>query len=339
MQSEPAALPPSQTEDLTPNYVAQVPEARGVVDLNAFDETGTSYTNRVYGAGVHGATAAHANHLRNGDFGRGVMFWQRSAVGIGVSEADGLGEYVVGGRSLRVTSSSTSDHHLYQEFSVDDGVRTITVMVRYAIKGEASAFRLDVATVSTASVVTEVGYYSDTDNSIEGWRVRALTVRFDGTLTGVAGPRRFRVRLYPYHAQAGGEADHSVLIDSVWVVDGEYAAPYRPYQEGVEVLAGDDRAVLFGATGAIVDGGPSSFPMGFHVPTNAVGMVTEMSISSASPTSAMTSLRVDDGTGTDNVREIFAVLSNRATLTEYTVPLVPGASPTWSTTGAAAGNA
>lgn len=346
LQSEPTVSDPADpipTQDQTPNYVGQVPEARGVADPDSFRPTGIAlYSNIAKGAARHGATAAHANRIRNGDMSRGVLFWTRSA-GLpagNVTEVTGASDYVVGGRSLQVTSTAASGEHIYQEFTIDAGVRSITAMVRYRVVAAATAaFRFDLATVDALNVVTQLGFYADTDAVSTAWRVRSLTARFEGTLTGVQGPRRFRVRIYPFFADAGATVGRQIVVDSVWLVDGEYATPYRPYQEGVEILSGDDRVVLFSGTNANAPSGPSGIPAGVRVPANAVAMVTEMLILGTNASATTTTLVVDDNTGTDDTRTLHAFVSNRPSIVEYTVPLVPGGTNVqWSMAGASGAN-
>jgi hypothetical protein len=350
VQSEPAVSQPEDpiaTQFYTPTYVAQVPEARGVADPDSFRGTGiTLYTNGAHGSSRNGATAAHTNRLRNGDMSRGPLFWTTVGATLGVAEAVGSTNYVIGRRSIQLTSSNVSDDHVYQEFSIDAGVRSITVMVRYRVvlPAATAAFRLDLATWNGAAA-TLLGFYSDTDNVSTGWRVRSLTARFEGTLTGVQGPRTFRVRLYPFNVDGLGTPGRVVVVDSVWLVDGEYAAPYRPYQEGVELLSGSDRVVLFNGVDATASAGPTGIPTSIRVPSNAVGMVTEMSISGSQASGTTTTLTVNDQLGTDPVRVVHAMVSNRPTLIEYTVPLIPatdmvlgGSNVLWSMAGASGTN-
>lgn len=334
VQSESDVFPPGDvfpTQFWTPYYNRQAPEARGSIDADASRRTGTSFTSNAYGAGTSGATAAHANRIRNGDMSRNTKFW--TTVGTMITGVTWqAGHFVIGGRSLLLRSSATSTDHVFQEFVVDAGVRTITAVVRYR-HHEASeniddaGFRVDLATVDGATV-TPLGFYSDVDRTSTEWRVRALTARFDGTLTGLQGPRKFRVRLYPHNVDGAGEALRHVIVDSVWVVDGEYAAPYRPYTEGIEVLSGTERIVMFSGTNVTANFGPSPIPSSVVLPTNAVGMVVELSIKSSNSSTVVTMLTVDDnGGGGPEVHEVAAMLVNRPTTTELTLPLIPGATP------------
>lgn len=346
VQSEPdlfAVNDPVKTEDWTPLYAERAPEARGVIDLDTYHGTGASFTSNVYGASYNGATAAHVNHIRNGDFSRGMKFWTLSTGAIlVVTEQIGTTDCVIGGSSLMLGSSTQKTDHIAYEFVVDDGVRAITAMIRYRLATPApAAFRVEICTVNGA-LVTPIGFYSDSDASGTDWRLRALTARFDGTLNGVKGPRKFQIRLYPFNVDGAAVSGKRVVIDSVWVVDGEYAAPYRPYQEGIEVLSGAERLVLFSGTSAIVGAGPSGIPATVRVPPNAVGMITEMSIMGVNASGSLTTLRVDDNTGggAADVRDLVAMVSNRATLIEYTVPLLgSGTGPQWTMLGALAANA
>jgi hypothetical protein len=336
-------IDPVASEHWTPIYNRQLPEARGIIDPDAFQASGLSQTNKVHGAGTNGATAAHANHIRNGDFSRGLMFWAVNSTTTGfATEQIGATDSVVGGSSVRLVSSAQKTDHIAQDFVVDAGVRSITAMVRYRIDTpDPAAFRVEIATVNGA-IVTPIGFYSDTDASdLSLWRVRAVTARFEGTLGGIKGPRTFQIRLYPYNVDGAASPLRRVIVDSVWVVEGEYAAPYRPYQEGVEVLVGGNRSFLFQGANANAPAGPAGIPASVPVPSNAVGMVTEMMIRSTSASTVLTTLRVDDNTalGFDEVRDVVAFVNNRPTITEYTVPLLgSGTGPTWSMLGATGGN-
>jgi hypothetical protein len=349
LQSEPTVtdpLDPIPTQDWTPTYVRQVPEARGFTDPDSFRPTGiTLYTNGAHGSARGGTTAAHANRIRNGDMSRGALFW--TAVGLlptDIAEVSTTADYVVGLRSLRLNSRATPTDHSYQEFTLDAGVRSITAVVRYRVvlPAASAAFRFDLATVTGppgSEVVTQLGFYADTDAVDAGWRVRSLTARFEGTLSGVQGPRRFRVRIYPFNVDPPGTANRQVIIDSVWLVDGEYAAPYRPYQDGIEVLSGDDRVVLFSGTSVNAPVGPTGIPASVRVPPSAVGMITEVSIRGTQASSTTTTLSVDDNTGTDDTRIVHAFVSDRPTLVEYTVPLAQGGTNVqWSMAGASGAN-
>lgn len=348
VQSEADVFPPGDpfaTQNWTPYYNLQALEARGTIEADAFRRTGTlgsSFTNNGYGAATSGATAAHANHIRNGDMSRGPKFWTASgALTLSYTLESSL--RVIGSRSMVLISSANSTDHAYHEFVVDSGVRSLTAVVRYRnyTATDKMAFRIDMATVDDSMNVTTLGFYSDTQTEPDStdWRVRALTVRFDGTLTGVKGPRKFRLRLYPYNVDGPGEANHFMVIDSAWVVDGEYAAPYRPYQEGVEVLSGTDRTVMFAGT-VNADFTAAPLPSSVVVPSNAVGMRVQMTITSTNPSAAITSLSVNDHTGGQQVHEVVALVSNRPTTAEFTLPLVPGANPgpEWSLAGASGGN-
>lgn len=346
LQSQPTISDPADpipSQDQTPNSVSQVPEARGVTDLDSFRRTGLTFTDRGNGGSRHGATAAHANRIRNGDMSRGALFWSTVGATLGVTEVFAAADYVIGQRSLRLTSSNVSADHIYQDVTIDAGVRSITAMVRYrALLPGAVAFRIELATVTgspPSEVVTPLGFYSDTDAVDAGWRIRSLSSRFEGTLTGVQGPRRFRVRLYPHNVDGAGVANRQVIVDSVWLTDGEYAAPYRPYQDGIELLSGDDRVVLFTGTSVNAPVGPTGIPGSVRVPPSAIGMLTEMSISGTQASSTTTTLSVDDNTGTDDTRTIHAFISDRPTVVEYTVPLLQGGTNVqWSMGGASAGN-
>jgi hypothetical protein len=328
-------------QDWTPVNVLQVPESRGVIDLHAFADSGDAHKVNGFGAGIHGATAAHANHIRNGDMSRGTMYW--NLVGIG---AVSMSAGVVGKSSLMLVSSSTVTHHMAQDFMVDHGVRSITANVRYRfsepIVADKSAFRIELVLLEgDPETETVIGFYTDTDPDPSAWRLRSLTARFDGSAGGVVGPRKFRIKLYPYHVNVGpGVANQFILMDSVWVVDGEYAAPYRPYIEGLEVLPDDKRLNLFLGLNTHTNLSPSSIAAGTPIPANAVGMITEVSIEGSDATATDTFVRIVDDSGTGGpgeTRTIHAYVDGRPTVVEYTVPL--NGTPTWETVGAGGSNA
>lgn len=330
---------PTATENWTPYTNFQALEARGSIDTDAFRRTGSSFKSNGYGAATSGATAAHANHIRNGDMSRGTQFW--TPVGsLAVGSADGPTHHVIGGRSLLLRSSANSGDHVFQDFVVDAGIRAITAVVRYRPFDDSvkAAFRIDIATVDGMNV-TPLGFYSDTNPASTGWRVRGLTARFDGTLTQLQGPRTFRVRLYPYNVDGAGLENQNVLVDSVWVVDGEYAAPYRPYQEGIELLSGSDRTVLLSSVNSSSNFTAATPTLSY--PANAVGMIVEMAIKSSNSSTVVTALQVNDNTGGPSaIHTVSAMLSNRTTTTELTLPLNPKATPPpqWTLSGASAGN-
>ncbi|MBK6916729.1 MAG: hypothetical protein IPH07_04960 [Deltaproteobacteria bacterium] len=125
-----------------------------------------------------------------------------------------------------------------------------------------------------------------------------------------------------------------MLVDSVWLVDGEYAAPYRPFTEGIELLRGDDRQLLFsGSRTAPVPPTALAFA---HMPANAVGAVLELRISATQAASVLTFLSIDDqeGAPAQRPRELYATASSRWVMTDFTLPITPGgAMPTWQLVG------
>lgn len=232
----------------TPTYAALVPETRTDVQFSTFPGSGSSFTVNAYGAGLHGATAAHSNRIKNADMSRGT--WQWPTLGAGGSQVVDAANFVIGGRSLRLTVGVDSSYSMYQDFTVDSGLRAVTVAVRYRLlSAVANAFRFELRDVATN---TRLGFFSDptVGGASSPWQVRSLTGRFDGLAGGVTGPRVLRVRIYPYGTSSPSPVGQQVLVDSVWLVDGEYAAPYRPYSEGIEILRGDDREVLFSGINA-----------------------------------------------------------------------------------------
>lgn len=230
---------------------------------------------------------------------------------------------------------STSEQ-VSQDFAVDAGVRTVTVNVRYQlVTSGVHAFRVDLFDVASG---TRLGFFSDVGPGPTGWRVRSLTGRFDGLSGGVVGPRRLRVRVFPY-AGAGGLLDEQeVLIDSVWLVDGEYAATYRPYAEAVELLLGDDREAFFAAQGVTTSpiGPTAAGPT--NVPSNAIGMLVEMRVQGSDASATQTILRVNDLSGTLTTRDLHAFVSGRPTMTDYTLPFSAGTPPQWTVIGASMTN-
>lgn len=321
-------VPPGE-ENWTPTEIAIVPEARGAVDNSSAPTSGTvSYFTSGYGGGVSGATAALANRIRNSDMSRGTMFWSTSGDAIVTPNQS---PFVIGGASTRLQVFTQTNSHIYQDFVVDGGMRSVTAAVRYQLlSAGVNAFRMDLVEVVGGVAGTRLGFFSDVGPGPTGWRVRSVTGRFDGLTGGVAGPRTLRVRLFPYNAQQlPPPAGQAALIDSVWIVDGEYCAPYRPNSDAVELLRADNRQSFFAGT-TNVDVGPTA-ALPTQVPSNAVGMVVEMQIQGSAATTFQTILRVDDNEGASQVRDIHAIVNNRPTIVEYTVPVTPGGiAPQWS---------
>ena len=325
-------VPPGE-ENWTPKYVDVPPEARGVVDANSFPPSGNSYLVNAYGAGLSGTTAAHANRIRNADMSRGAMFWTSSMPGPIVTPFQT--PFVIGRWSTRLQVNAVPTENVWQEVLLDSGVRTVTVSVRYQLStGVQHAFRLELWDPVSS---TRLGFFSDPSPSMptQPWRVASLTGRFDGLAGGVVGPRRMQVRIYPYSGPIpiGGQ---SVLIDSVWLLDGEYAATYRPHAEGVELLVADDRQVFFGGVTTVPLGPTPAAPT--LVPSNAIGMVVEMLVQGVAATSTTTILRVNDLSGSLTTRDVHAFVSGRPTIVEYTLPFNALTPPQWSVVGASMGN-
>ena len=314
----------------TPTYVELPPESRGVVDVPQAPQSGSAYAINAYGGAISGATAAKSNLLKNSDMSRGAMFWTSSPLPPTVTPNQT--PFVTGGASTRLTVAVTTTEHIYQDFVVDSGVRTVTVGFRYRILDPGiNAFRVDLYERSSD---TRLGFFSDTGSGPTRWRTRSLTGRFDGL--GTAGPKTLRVRVFPYDGDAADLSGQRVLIDSIWLVEGEYAASYRPHTDGVELLAGDDREQFFsGTTNALV--GPVA-AMPAQVPSNAIGMTVEMWVQGSDATASPSILRVDDQSGALTTRDVHAFVDGRPTVIEYTLPLVPGALPEWSVLGAQPGN-
>ena len=331
----PPGAPPNEA-DQTPSFVRQVPEARSAA-LEAPSFPAIGYFNaRTQGAAGSGATAAAWNRIKNADMSRGALFWPTANVLGGTQLTDT--SYVVGGRSIRLTVGNNRFFHMYQDFVLNSGLRSVTVGVRYRLlTAGANAFRVDLFDVASG---TQLGFYSDTSAGSTGspWQTRSLTARFEGLAGGVQGPRTMRVRIYPYNRDVPPPALQQVVVDSVWLVDGEYASPYRPYTEGIELLRGDDRQIFH--EGTVTANTLSVALLPTNVPANAVGMTVELRIRGSQAATITTYLRVDDneGSGAQQVRELYAQLNNRWSMIDHTIPITPtGLLPQWQVIGGTAG--
>lgn len=324
--SEPS-VPPNEW-NWTPTYAAIPPEVRGIVDVDSVPGTGTAYDITGYGGGLSGTTAAHTCKLKNPDFSRGDLFWESFGL---ISVSPVTSAYVTGQASLSLTVDAATDEYIYQDFVVDSGVRTVTVNVRYQLvtANVDHAFRIDLLDPDANE---RLGFFSDTGPGPTGWRVRSLTGRFDGLQGGVVGPRTLRVRVYPYDGDVNAIDDQEVYVDSVWLVEGEYAASYRTYGEAVEMLAGDDRETFFSGSTTTNVGPVSAMPT--DVPSNAIGMVVEMRVEGSRATTHGGTLSVDDQQGSTSTTTIEATLDGRVTAAEFTIPLTravsPALPPLWS---------
>ena len=315
----------------TPTYVELPPESRGVVDVPQAPHSGSAYRVNAYGGAINGATAAKANLLKNSNMSRGAMFWNNSPV-LPPTVTPHQTPFVTGGAATELAIAVTTTEHVYQDFVVDSGVRSVTVGFRYRLLDPgANAFRVDLVEPSTD---TRLGFFSDVGPGQTRWRTRSLTGRFDGF--DDPGPQTLRVRVFPFAGAESDIAGQRVLIDSIWVVEGEYAATYRPYSDGLELLVGDDREEFFAGTTNAGVGPVEAMPV--QVPSNAIGMKVEMSVEGSDATATRTLLRVDDRSGTSTTRDVYAYGDGRSTLTEYTLPVTPGTPPQWSVFGANAGN-
>lgn len=71
-------------------------------------------------------------------------------------------------------------------------------------------------------------------------------------------------------------------------------------------------------------------------------MIVEMRIKSTAAATNLTFLTVDDNEGSSQTRDLYAYANNRWSMTDYLLPITPGAAPAlqpqWSMTGANAGN-
>jgi hypothetical protein len=328
--------PPADDADRTPMFVQQVPEARGpALEGPSFPALGY-FNQRTQGASTSGATAAAWNRIKNADMSRGTWGWPTAeTTGGGVQDSvPGSANYVIGGRSTRLIVGSNPLFHMYQDFVLNSGLRSVTVGVRYRLLTTGTnAFRFDLYDVASA---TRLGYYSDTaaGGGTTTWKVRSLTARFEGLTGGVQGPRTLRVRIYPYNRTSPGPSAQQVLVDSVWLVDGEYAAPYRPYSEGIELLRGDDREIFYFGTVNASTVTEAKLPT--NVPANAVGMIVEARIKSTLSATTTTYMRIDDNEGSagQQVRELYAQHNNRWVMTDYLIPITPGGTlPQWQVIG------
>jgi hypothetical protein len=222
---------------------------------------------------------------------------------------------------------------------LDSGLRSITVNVRYRLMSAGTnGFRIELLDVVSGTVL---GYYSDASagGGSSTWQIRSLTGRFEGLAGGVQGPRTMRVRIYPFFRTDAAPAGQQVLVDSVWLVDGEYAAPYRPYTEGIEILRGDDRQLLVNQTGTAAQV-PTALVFN-RVPSNAVGVILDVRLSAASGSTIHTYVTLDDNEGGafQQERVLSAPANGRWALTDTLLPLAPGAGNIqWSLVGPVAGN-
>jgi hypothetical protein len=329
--------PPPNEADQTPVFVQQVPEARSpALEGPSFPALGY-FNQRTQGASTSGATAAGWNRIKNADMSRGVWGWPTAETMGGGLQATvpGSANYVIGGRSTRLTVGTNPLFHMYQDFVLESGVRSVTVGVRYRLLTTGTnAFRFDLFDVASS---TRLGFYSDTaaGGGTTTWKIRSLTGRFEGLTGGVQGPRTLRVRIYPYNHSSVQPAGQQVLIDSVWLVDGEYAAPYRPYSEGIELLRGDDREIFYQGTVNAATLTVALLPT--NVPANAVGMIVEVRIRGTASATTTTYMRIDDNegnAGTQQVRELYAQNNNRWVMTDYHMPITPGGIlPQWQVIG------
>lgn len=314
----------------TPTYVEVPPETRGVIDVPQAPQSGNAYAVNAYGGAISGTTTAKANLLKNADMSRGAMFWSSSVPGPLITPYQR--PFVTGGASTLLTAGVTTTEHILQDFVIDSGVRTVTVGVRYQLLDPGvNAFRIDLYHPASG---TRLGFFADTGPGPTPWRVRSLTGRFDGLAGGVVGPRRLRVRVYPYNGNPVRLNGQRVLIDAIWLVEGEYAASYRAYTDGIELLRGDDREEFFAGTTNVPVGPVAVGPT--YVPSNAIGMTVEMQVQGSLATVTPTILRVDDLTGPS--RDVHALVNQRPTLIDYTLPYAQGTPPQWSVLGADAVN-
>jgi hypothetical protein len=329
--------PPPNEADWTPMFVRQVPEARSpALEGPSFPALGY-FNQRTQGASTSGATAAAWNRIKNSDMSRGVWAWPTANGGGGSSQVavTGSSNYVIGGRSVRLTVGNNPLFHMYQDFVLNSGLRSVTVGIRYRLLTTGTnAFRFDLWDVASS---TRLGFFSDTEagGGTTTWKIRSLTGRFEGLTGGVQGPRTLRVRIYPYNHDTTLPGGQQVLVDSVWLVDGEYAAAYRPYSEGIELLRGDDREIFYQGTVNASTLGVALLPT--NVPANAVGMIVEARIRSTLSATINTYMRIDDNegnVGTQQVRELYAQTNGRWVMTDYLIPITPGGIlPQWQVIG------
>lgn len=323
-------------DSITPSYFDLPPEAEALFQGKSFPQ-GNVPGDRGRGAAYTGATANFVNRIRNGDMSRGAMHWPQVGAG---TVTPNTTDFVTGRASQGLQVLANPLFHIAQEVSLDTGVRSVTACVRYRLLTAPNAFRIELFDVDAA---TPLGYFLDDDAGPTGWRVRALRARFEDLATGIVGPRRMELRIYPFSPDSGLAPNaQEVLVDAAWLIDGEYATSFRSYTAGEELLTEDDRDIFLSGAAVTLDLAPTQM-MPASIPANAIGMVVEITISSAAAATVSTFLQVNDGQGTSPSRQIYALANNRPTLVEYTVPLrlplSPATYPTWSTQGAAVGNA
>lgn len=334
LTSEPSN--PAGETTWTPTYAPVAPETRTELQYSSFPASGGSFAINAYGAALHGATAAYANRIKNADMSRGTWQWPTTNMGSGTQMVDAT-SYVISGQSLRLTVGDNVQFYMSQNVVLNSGLRSVTVAVRYRLLSAApNAFRF-----ALYEGATRLGFFSDVDagGGASPWKTRALTGRFDGLAGGVTGPRTLQVRIYPYNDSIGA-AGQQVLVDSIWLVDGEYAPPYRPYTEGIEILRGDDREEFFTGTNVTAPVGPTAL-LPSRVPRNAVGMIVEMRIQAQLASTTFSMLRVDDNEGAvgSQTRDLVALANDRYSMCDYLLPITPGGTlPEWSILGATGSN-
>jgi hypothetical protein len=151
-----------------------------------------------------------------------------------------------------------------------------------------------------------------------------------------------RVRIYPYFRADFGPTSQQVLVDSVWLVDGEYAAPYRPYTEGIEILRGDDRQLLTNTTPYTAAQALTTLSFN-RVPSNAVGVILDVRISAVAGSTTNTYVLLDDNEGTGAAQQeriLSAPANGRWAQTDTLLPFNPGTpNIQWQLVGAAPLNA
>lgn len=333
--------PPAELAERTPSFVRQAPEARGpAIEAPSFPALGY-FNARTQGASVSGATAAYSNRIKKGDMSRGTLFWPTENV-MGGTQVVEPGNYVIGGKSLLLTVGTDINFRMYQDVVLDGGLRSITVNVRYRLMtAGTNGFRIELVDLASGTVL---GYYSDPSSGggSSTWQTRSLTARFEGLAGGVQGPRTMRVRIYPYIRGDVGPTSQQVLVDSVWLVDGEYAAPYRPYTEGIEILRGDDRQLLTNTT-PYTAAQPLTTLSFNRVPSNAVGVILDVRISAVAGSTTNTYVLLDDNEGTGAAQQeriLSAPANGRWAQTDTLLPFVPSApNIQWQLVGAAPLNA
>lgn len=241
------------------------------------------------GATPNAATAAVKNYIKNGDFSRGNQYW---GLNTGLTTSEDAADYVVGNKSLTLTPGGASPtlSNLSYSFTVKNDVKAVAVMVRFK-NLSSTDFKINVINNAVTYQYISAAVSSD-------WEVATVLCEVSSTNRVVI------VRLYPDATLGTGQ----VKVDSVWVVDGRCAAPFRHYHNAVELLPTFDTIFSGTTTSNIADAARAST----KIPYNAIGMVLEVSIKA-------TLAETYDAYVTINGTPIYAFRNNKETVVEHTV--------------------